>query len=98
TNFREPGNRYRIAVLLRTNDAVEREEIRWQVAAMKRAGCGGVFTYCERMNDGLPVEFLSDGWWDAVRWTAEACAEEGLDFWVYDDEDWPSGRAADQLV
>lgn len=96
--FVDPSREFRIAPLLRTNDHVTRDEIRWQVRAMKEAGCGGTFTYCERMSGGFPHDFLSAEWWQAVRWTAEACAEEGLDFWVYDDEDWPSGRAGDQLV
>ncbi len=96
--FANPGVDYRILMLLRTNDEVDPEQLRWQIHSMREQGCGGVFSYCERFTGGAPQKFLSDWWWQVVRWTAEACAKEGLQYWAYDEEDWPSGSVGGQLV
>lgn len=96
--FADPGTTYRINFLLRTNDDVKPEEIRWQVQQMKEKGCGGTFSYHEYMSNGAPRKFLSDWWWQVVDWTAQACAEAGLEYWAYDEQDWPSGSVGGQLL
>lgn len=96
--FAHPGNTYRMAPLFRINDEIDREEMRWQVASMRKQGCGGVFAISEVFEDGAPAKFLSEWWWKVVDWLADACIEQGLDFWVYDDEDWPSGSIGGQLM
>ncbi len=96
--FSNPGNAYRMAPLFRINDEIDREELRWQVASLKQQGCGGVFAISEVFEEGAPAKFLSEWWWKVVDWLADACIEQGLDFWVYDDEDWPSGSIGGQLM
>jgi len=96
--FTSPGNSFRMAPLFRINDEIDREEMRWQAASLKEQGCGGVFAISEVFEDGAPAKFLSDWWWKVVDWLADACIEQGLDFWVYDDEDWPSGSIGGQLM
>ncbi len=96
--FADPPNEYRILPLLRMNDDIDPEELRWQIHSMKEQGCGGTFSYSERFLGGMPQRFLSDAWWQVVRWTAEACEKEGLQYWAYDEEDWPSGAAGGLLL
>jgi hypothetical protein len=96
--FADPGPAYRIQMLLRTNDDVDPQELRWQIAQMKEKGCGGVFSYCEVMQHGAPQKFLSDWWWKVVDATAQACRDEGLLYWAYDEQDWPSGSIGGQLL
>ena len=96
--FRSPGNRYRMAPIFRFNDEADAARIDWQVRSLKEKGWGGVFLYLECLGGGAPFRFLSEGWWRVVELTAAACAREGLDFWMYDDEDWPSGIIAGRLV
>ena len=96
--FVSPDNAYRMAPLMRVNDAVTREEALRQVRSLKKQGCGGLFTYCEHLADQAPFRFLSQQWWAAVKVFAEACVKEGLDFWAYDEQDWPSGTCGGQLV
>ncbi len=97
-HFADPPVEYRIQMLLRTNDDVSEEELRWQIRSMREQGCGGAFSYAERFQGGAPERFLSDWWWTVVRWTADACAKEGLLYWTYDEEDWPTGAAGGLLL
>lgn len=103
--FAHPGNEHRIMPVIRFNDEADREKIRWQVSSLKKQGCGGFFAYCERCDgafsqtgEGTPAKLLSDWWWQTVDWMAEECAGEGLEFWVSDEEDWPSGAAGGLLL
>lgn len=96
--FRDPGPEYRIQPLFRVNDEIDREEVRFQLASMKRQGLGGVFAISEVFRNQAPEKFVSPWWWKVVRWIAEACVENGLEFWVYDDEDWPSGSIGGKLM
>ena len=96
--FTNPDVDYRIHFVTRMNDKVDPDELGWQIRSIKDQGCGGVFTYCERHGDAAPHKFLSDWWWQVVRWTAAACAKEGLEYWAYDEEDWPSGVAGGRIL
>lgn len=96
--FRSPANKYRMAPLFRVNDEINPEEMRWQIASLREQGCGGIFAICEVFEDGAPDKFLSEWWWKVVQDLALACAREEMDFWVYDDEDWPSGSIGGQLM
>lgn len=96
--FQDPSPWYRIQFLLRTNDEVTPEEIECQVRSIREQGGGGVFSYCEHLQEGSPEKFLTDWWWKVVDYTATACAKEGVLYWAYDEEDWPSGTAGGRLL
>lgn len=96
--FENPPNSYRMMPLLRLNDDVDSDQMRWQIRSLVKNGFGGVFVICERFDNDLADKFLSDYWWDIVDCIAAICAEEGIEFWVYDDEDWPSGSVGGQLL
>lgn len=96
--YKDPPLDYRIQFLLRTNDEVSKEDIDWQVRSIREQGGGGVFSYCEHLDDGSPEKFLTDWWWKVVDLTASACAREKIQYWAYDEEDWPSGTAGGLLL
>ncbi len=96
--FAAPPASYRMMPLLRVNDEIDAQQVRWQVQELKRQGFGGMFCCCERFGGGAPQPFVSEWWWRAVEVFARACAAEELAFWVYDDEDWPSGSIGGQLT
>lgn len=96
--FRDPGSAYRMQPLFPVNDEMDREEIRFQAASWKQQGFGGMFVILSTFHGGAPESFISPWWWKVVRWIAEACAETGLEFWVYDEEEWPSGSIGGKLM
>ena len=96
--FASPGVSYRIAPIFRFNDEADPARVAWQVRSLREKGFGGLFLYCETLRGGAPFRFLSEGWWRAVELVARACAAEGLDFWIYDEQDWPSGTCGGQVL
>ncbi|MCA9444616.1 MAG: hypothetical protein KC964_27770, partial [Candidatus Omnitrophica bacterium] len=97
-SFENPALEYRMQPLFRVNDEIDPKEVQWQIRSLKEQGFGGIFSICEVFHDGAPDKFLSDWWWNAVDVLAKACAEEGLEFLVYDDEDWPMGSLGVLLI
>lgn len=96
--FQSPTREYRMAPLMRVNDAFDEERMRWQLTSLEEQGFGGIFLCCEYFNNGAPEKFCSDWWWEVVEVTSRLCAELDLAFWAYDEEDWPSGSIGGQLV
>ncbi len=98
SSFQNPSREYRMTPLLRINDEISEEHLRYQLQSLKTQGFGGVFLCCEYFQEGAPEKFCTDWWWKVVDMTARLCAEYGLAFWAYDEEDWPSGSIGGQLV
>ncbi len=96
--FKTPPRKYRMTPMMRVNDEFDEERMGWQLASLKEKGFGGIFLCCEYFNDGAPQKFCSDWWWNVVAVTSRLCAELDLAFWIYDEEDWPSGSIGGQLV
>lgn len=96
--FARPPNDFRPMPLLRINDEVDEAELRRQIRSLREQGFGGVFSLCECFEEGAPAKFVSPWWWRVVKCVARACAEEGIQFWAYDDEDWPSGSVGGTLT
>ena len=96
--FSDPSKAYRVTPLLRINDSVEESQLRSQITSLKKLGFGGVFLICEHFGEASPDRFITKWWWEVVDTVARLCADVGLDFWVYDDEDWPSGSIGGQLT
>lgn len=88
--FKNPSNQYRPIPFWSWNDKLEKEELRYQIKEMKKAGVGGYFMHAR---SGLKVEYLSKEWFECIKTGIETGKEEGLDVWTYDEEGWPSGFA-----
>lgn len=88
--FENPSNRFRPIPFWSWNDELEPEELRYQVAEMKKAGVGGYFMHAR---SGLKTEYLGEDWFKCIQAGIDAGKEYGLDAWVYDEEGWPSGFA-----
>ncbi|HIE29426.1 TPA: hypothetical protein EYP66_19325 [Candidatus Poribacteria bacterium] len=88
--FKNPGKEYRPSPFWSWNDALDPEELRWQVRQMAEQGFGGYFMHSRV---GLATPYLSKEWMECIR----ACLEEGrkvdTESWLYDEDKWPSGFA-----
>ena len=58
-------------------------------------GIGGVMIY---PRSGCELEYLSEEWFATVKNIIEGSEELGLDVWLYDDFNWPSGDAGGRIT
>jgi len=103
--FKHPPAEFSMVPLMRINDAVKREELRWQMTQMREQGIGSVFLLPEWLGPsygwkdaGMPYPYLSPEYFKIVQEFAEEARKAGLGMWVYDELDWPSGNAGGRIV
>ena len=87
------------------NGEVTRERIDGDIADMKAKGVGGFFIHPMgehfRLQDfliGISPAYLSDEYFELVRYAVERAKAEGLYAWLYDEGGWPSGTAQGKVV
>lgn len=86
---------YRPIIVWAINDLLEEKEIKTQLADFKKCGYGGVMVMPW---GGLPYDFMSVEWVDAVDFMLACAKEIGLDFWIWDDWCFSSGFAGGVLA
>ena len=47
---------------------------------------------------GLEIEYLSDAWFERIRFVVEQAAARNVEIWLYDEFCWPSGHAKGQVT
>ena len=72
------------------NGVQEEGEIRRQLTEIVASGCKGVVIHA-RVGNQIP--YLSERWFELVRFACEECAGHKIKVWIYDEEDYPSGNA-----
>jgi hypothetical protein len=77
------------------NGDLDFDEMEWQLREYYDRGVRSLFIH-GRM--GLNVPYLSEGWFDRVKFVVDKAKEIGIDAWVYDEMDWPSGTAQRQVI
>ena len=88
--FRNPGKDFRPSPFWSWNDALEAEELRWQVREFADKGFGGYFMHSRV---GLATPYLSSKWMKCIGACLEEGRKVGLESWLYDEDKWPSGFA-----
>ncbi len=79
------------------NGGMDYDEMAYQLEEYKRQGIPGIFFHA-RFGVLNTIGYLTDDWFDRVRFTVEKAEELGLQIWVYDEYNWPSGTAGQQLM
>ena len=77
------------------NGELDVDEMAWQLREYHAKGVRSLFIH-GRM--GLKVPYLSEGWFERVKFVVEEAKKIGIDTWVYDEMDWPSGTAERQVI
>ncbi|MDF2959613.1 MAG: hypothetical protein K0S39_1348 [Paenibacillus sp.] len=93
--FRQPSNEYRIHPFWFWNGEMTEEEIRHQYDEMVEKGVGGVFI-CARQ--GITIPYLSQVWFDRVRFAVEEAKKRNMPVWLYDEYPYPSGIAGGEVT
>jgi hypothetical protein len=93
--FEDPPAEFRPAPFWVWNDEVTKEKIDRDLAEYKDKGFGGIFIHPRY---GLITEYLSEEWFDLVKYSVEKGRELGLLVWLYDENSFPSGFAGGHVA
>lgn len=77
------------------NHRLDPKEIAWHVRELAEAGFDGLYAHPRQ---GLLTPYMSDAWWRAIDAVMRACRRHNLDFWIWDDDYYPSGLAGGRVV
>jgi len=88
--FKEPSKEYRTIPFFVWNSKITRQNIDDFMIEFKDAGCGGVFIHAR---PGLITPYLSEEWFELIKYTVKQGKDLGIDVWIYDEYNFPSGFA-----
>ena len=88
--FREPSKEYRTVPFFVWNGKITRQAIDSFMLDFRDAGCGGVFIHAR---PGLITSYLTDEWFGLFSYTVNKGKELGINVWIYDEYNFPSGFA-----
>lgn len=77
------------------NGELQEAEMEWQLREYHDKGISGLFIHGRF---GLKVPYLSPEWFERVQYVVKKAEEIGIDIWVYDEMNWPSGTAERQVL
>jgi hypothetical protein len=77
------------------NGNMEEDEMEWQLKEYKDKGIPGLFIHGRF---GEKLGYLSEVWFEKVKFVVEKAKEIGIDIWIYDEMNWPSGTAERQVL
>ncbi|PXV85586.1 alpha-L-rhamnosidase-like protein [Lachnotalea glycerini] len=93
--FNNPSVKYRIKPFWFWNGELTEREIEIQIKEMAEKGLGGFFI-CARQ--GMSVPYLSQKWFDLVKFAAKKARDFGLEAWLYDEYPYPSGMSGGEVL
>lgn len=70
-------------------------EMKRQIVEIANSGVRGFYIFGL---SGLKLEYLGEDWMERVRWAVKRGVELGLEIYIYDDFDWPTGLAKDRVI
>lgn len=89
-SFQDPEHQVGILPFWFWNGELDEQELEWQLKEYKAKGIPGLFIHGRF---GLKVPYLSPEWFERVAFVVAKGKEIGLDIWIYDEMNWPSGTA-----
>lgn len=95
--FAEPPREFAMVPILRYNERLRADRLRFQLQQVRKQGLGGVFVETGKFHGLDTPRYLSAAWWRDIGLVIRLCEEVGIHYWIYDDEDWPSASAGGQL-
>ncbi len=82
--------KYRARPFWALNGALDEEELKFQIAIMRKMGFGGAYLHSRT---GLSTEYLSDEWFRLMNVCADELEKNGMTAYLYDEDRYPSGVA-----
>ncbi len=79
------------------NGAMTYDEMEYQLKEYKDKGIPGIYIHA-RFGTLTGTGYLTEDWFDRLRFAIEKAREISLQIWVYDEYNWPSGTANKQVM
>lgn len=95
--FQTPSKEFGIMPFWFWNGEMEYGEIEYQLREYKEKGCPGLYIHA-RFGIREELGYMDENWMDRVKFTIEKAQELGLQIWVYDEYNWPSGTCGQTLM
>ncbi|TAH73691.1 MAG: hypothetical protein EWM47_02775 [Anaerolineaceae bacterium] len=95
--FKHPSREFGIMPFWFWNGEMSYDEMEYQLKEYYDKGIPGLYIHARfGINDHVP--YLGEDWFDRVKFTIEKAQEIGLQVWVYDEYNWPSGTAGKEVM
>lgn len=95
--FQTPSKEFGIMPFWFWNGEMEYGEIEYQLREYKEKGCPGLYIHA-RFGIREELGYMDENWMDRVKFTIKKAQEMGLQIWVYDEYNWPSGTCGQTLM
>jgi len=93
--FAQPANNFRMMPFWFLNHELEEDELRRQIREMSDKGLGGAVLHARH---GLLTEYMSEEWLQAIEVCVEELRAHGMEAWLYDENNWPSGTHGGEVT
>lgn len=94
-NFRRPPREYGILPFWFLNGELDYDEMRYQLKAFREKGMPGIILHGRY---GLEMPYIGEKYLDRIRFAVEEAEKLGLQTWIYDEMNWPSGTADKRVL
>ena len=94
-NFEIPSKAFGVLPFWFWNGEMDKKEMEWQMKEYHDKGIPGLFIHGRF---GEKIGYLSETWFERVKFAVEKAKEIGIDTWIYDEMNWPSGTAERQVL
>ena len=95
--FLHPSVEFGIMPFWFWNGEMSYDEIAYQIREYKAKGCPGFYIHA-RFGVREELGYMNEDWLDRVKFTIETAQAEGLQIWIYDEYNWPSGTCGQTLM
>lgn len=79
------------------NGGMDYDEMAYQLKEYKDKGIPGIYFH-SRFGTLEHTGYLTEDWFDRLRFAIKTARELGLQIWVYDEYNWPSGTAGKEVM
>src|SRR5947209_18862385 len=93
--FRQPPREYGILPFWFLNGELDPDEMRYQLHQFREKGMPGLILHGRF---GLEIPYLSPKYLERIRFAVEEAKALGLQTWIYDEMNWPSGTADKRVL
>lgn len=94
--FKDPSREFGIAPFWFVNGEMDYDEMTWQIEQFNAAGIPAIIFH-SRFGNLDSIGYLTEDWLDRVRYAIRECERLGMQLWIYDEYNWPSGSVAQTI-